>query len=114
MKRTIILWISIILLILFLLCLPFFLLALSLRPVNTVVKTLDSPGGTYYAQVIESNHGALGGATYVEVYKSRGFLGWHKKVDRVYTGKWSEAQNMDIYWKDDRCLVINGAEYPIK
>lgn len=116
MKRKILLGICGILAFLLLLSLPFFLFVLSLRGLseNTVVKTLDSPSGTYFAQVTDSDHGAMGGATIVKVYKSQAFLGWHKKVARVYSGKYGEHLDMEIYWKDDHCLVINGKEYPIK
>ena len=37
---------------------------------NTVTKTVESPGGTYYAEVIDSDQGALGGDTYVNVHKN--------------------------------------------
>lgn len=36
---------------------------------NTVVQTVDCPSGEYYAQVINSDQGALGGDTFVDVYK---------------------------------------------
>lgn len=36
---------------------------------NTVVQTVESPSGKYYAQVIDSDQGALGGDTLVDVYK---------------------------------------------
>ena len=113
MKKTVLLWSCVALL---LLLLPFVLFVLSLRGLsqNTVVQTLDSPNGTYFAQVIDSDQGAMGGATIVEVYQSNSFLGRHKKVDRVYTGRYGEYKTMEIYWKDDTCLVINGTEYPIK
>ena len=39
---------------------------------NTIVQTVESPSGKYYAQVIDSDQGALGGDTLVDVYeKSR-------------------------------------------
>ena len=39
---------------------------------NTVVQTVESPSGKYYAQVIDSDQGALGGDTLVDVYKKSG------------------------------------------
>lgn len=36
---------------------------------NTVVQTVESPSGKYYAQVIDSDQGALGGDTLVDVYE---------------------------------------------
>ena len=84
---------------------------------DTVVKTVASPSGEYYAQVIDSDQGALGGDTIVDVYQD-----WKlnallfkitKKPQTVYFGEWGEFENMQIYWKDDHCLVINSVEYEI-
>lgn len=112
MKRTVLLCIVAVFLLLLLLSLPLLLFVLSLRgmSVDTVVMTLESPDGTYVAHVIDNDQGALGGATIVKVQKTKGF----KKSRRIYIGEWGEHRTMDIYWKDDRCLVINGVEYPIK
>lgn len=85
---------------------------------NTVVKTVASPNGAYYAEVIDSDQGALGGDTLVEVYEAAGINALvfkiSKKPQRVYVGDWGAFEGMEIYWKDDECLVINGAEYPIE
>ena len=85
---------------------------------NTVVKTVESPSGKYYAQVIDSDQGALGGDTLVDVYKKSGITAIlfkiEKKPQRVYCGDWGEFENMQIYWKDDNCLVINFIEYEIE
>ena len=96
------------------LLLPFFLFlqALDGMTENTVVMTLVSPQGTYTAKVINSDQGAMGGNTLVEVYKG-GLFGREKKVDRVYTGPWGEYETMEIYWKNDHCLVINSVEYMV-
>ncbi len=84
---------------------------------NTVVQTVESPSGKYYAQVIDSDQGALGGDTLVDVYKKSGInailFKIEKKPQRVYFGEWGEYETMQIYWKDDRCLVINSVEYII-
>ena len=85
---------------------------------NTAVQKVESPSGNYYAEVIDSDQGALGGATFVEVYDNRGielfFLKIRKRPKRVYTGYWGEFENMDIYWKDDTCLVINSVPMDIE
>lgn len=81
---------------------------------NTVVKTVDSPEGTYYAQVIDSDQGALGGDTLVDVYEYKKLnailFTIQKKPKRVYSGEWRAFENMQIYWTNDHCLVINGTE----
>ncbi len=85
---------------------------------NTVMKTVESPSGEYYAQVIDSDQGALGGDTLVDVYKKSGvnliLFKIEKKPQRVYFGDWGEFRNMQIHWKDDNCLVINSVEYEIE
>lgn len=84
---------------------------------NTVVKTVVSPNEKYYAQVIESDQGALGGDTFVDVCNN-GFdaivFQINKKPQRVYKGGWGESEEMQIYWKDDSCLIINSTEYNIE
>lgn len=84
---------------------------------NTVVQSAKSPNDTYYAEVIDSDQGALGGDTLVEVYENKGIntfvFNITKNPQRIYYGEWGEAQNMQIYWKDDNCLVINSVEYLI-
>ena len=84
---------------------------------NTVVQTVESPSGKYYAQVIDSDQGALGGDTLVDVYQDCGInailFKIEKKPQRVYFGDWGEFNNMQIHWKDDNCLVINAVEYEI-
>ena len=85
---------------------------------NTVVKTIESPSKAYYAEIIDSDQGALGGNTQVDVYENKRINAFifqiSKKPQRVYLGNSGEFQSMEIYWKDDGCLVINSAEYKIK
>lgn len=85
---------------------------------NTVVESIKSPNGTYYAEVIDSNQGALGGDTLVNVYKSTDFnaiiFKVSKRPQRVYHGEWGAFENMEIHWKDETCLVINSVEFEIE
>mgnify|MGYP004537430273 FL=1 len=85
---------------------------------NTVVKTVESPSGKYYAQVIDSDQGALGGNTIVDVYQeceiNALLFKIKKKPQQVYSGGWGEFENMQIRWKNDNCLIINSVEYEIE
>lgn len=85
---------------------------------KTVVQSVESPSGAYYAEVVSDDQGALGGATLVNVYENKGINALvfkiSKKPQRVYFGRYYEYENMKIYWKDDKCLVINSASYAIK
>ena len=80
-----------------------------LVPAKTIMQTLPSPNGTFEARVIDVDQGALGGNTVVEVKK----VGSIAKPKLVYTGQWGEYETMEIYWKNDSCLVINGEEYSL-
>lgn len=84
---------------------------------NTVVQTVESLSGKYYAQVIDSDQGALGGDTIVDVYEN-GINAFVFKIEnkpqQVYLGDWGEFKNMQIYWKDDDTLIINSVEYEVE
>lgn len=85
---------------------------------NAVVMSVESPNGTYYAEVIDSDQGALGGDTFVDVYENKGLhaiiFTIAKKPQRIYQGDWGEFEYMAISWKNDHCLVINSVSYEIK
>ena len=85
---------------------------------NTVVQTLESPSGRYYAEVVDSDQGALGGDTLVNVYENRALnlllIRIKKEPQLVYLGEWGEFENMKIQWKDDHCILINSVEYEIE
>ncbi len=85
--------------------------------VNTVIKTVDSPNGTYYAEIVDSDQGATGGSTVVYAKKTDTLnlfvLEIEKNPERVYLGEWREYETMEIYWKDESCLIINGKEYSV-
>ena len=80
---------------------------------NTVVQTLPSPNGTYYAEVIDSDQGALGGDTLVEVYDTRKQLDLflitvQKNPQLVYFGDWGDFKTMTLQWESEQVLLING------
>lgn len=82
---------------------------------STVLDTIQSPDGVYYADVIDVDQGAFGGNTVVEVSKKRKsdilIFCFEEKGKQIYIGEWNEYDDMEIYWKDDSCLVINSKEY---
>lgn len=84
---------------------------------NTVIRSIESPDGAYYAEVIDSDQGALGGDTLVDVYENKSINALvfkiSRKPQRVYQGDWGEFENMEIYWESDNCLVINSVGYEI-
>lgn len=96
----------------------FLMLVAGRTQANTVVKTVDSPNGAYYAQVIDNDQGAMGGNTIVNVYPNKGIdtpaFKIQKKHHKVYVGEHDDYKTMDIHWKDNSCLVINSTEYSVK
>ena len=85
---------------------------------KTVIQSVESPDGAYYAEVIAGDQGALGGDTLVDVYENTEIdalvFRLSKKPERIYHGDWGEFENMEISWKNDNCLVINSVEYEIE
>lgn len=86
---------------------------------NTVVSTEYSPEGTYRAEVIDSNQGALGGDTLVMVYDETSrmdfyFFALQKSPQRVYLGEWGEFADMEINWESEHVLNIDGVSHEIK
>lgn len=82
---------------------------------TTVRETVTAPNGRYYIEVVDSDQGALGGDTLVNVHKGRKLnllvLSFEKTPETVYVGNWKEP--VYISWKNDSCLVVNGTEYSI-
>ena len=97
-----------------------FLNLLMLTPMhkNTVVNTVPSPKGTCYAEIVDSDHGAMGGNTVVYIYKNKGIdlfaFSITKARERVYMGEWKEYETMKLYWESENCLIINSEEYIIE
>lgn len=89
----------------------------SLFSARTVEQTVSSPEGTKYVEVIQSNHGALGGATLVEVHENRGLnlllFTVAPKSKRVYEGDWYDTFDMQLTWKDEEHLIITKRVYYI-
>ena len=85
---------------------------------NTVVDRIYSPEKTFYAEIIDSNQGALGGNTVVNVYKNSRLnllvLTISKTPQRVYIGEWKEYESMQAEWKNESCLLINSEEFNIE
>jgi len=82
---------------------------------RTIEKVVYSPEGTYVAEVINSDQGALGGNTLVDVscLKNINLLicQFADSPGNVYRGKWLDFETMEIYWEDDDTLVINDKVY---
>ena len=82
-----------------------------------VTQTVPSPDGALKAQVWDLDEGALGGDTVVEVRETRelnaGVFRLGKTPRRVYEGEWGEAFSMELQWKDDSTLIINGVPYTL-
>lgn len=90
------------------------LLFRSIGPEETVLSSIPSPSGRYIAEIVDSNQGALGGNTYVEVKKASPpfpLFRLGRSSVRVYTGRWKES--VTVRWKDDDTLLVNDTEYEL-
>ena len=86
---------------------------------NTVVKTADSPTGRYTAELVDSDQGALGGATVVYVTDNLikidfGLVTVHKQKEQVYYGEWGEYKGLTLRWVDNDTIKIGGYEHNMK
>lgn len=84
---------------------------------DTVVRSVMSPQNTYIAEVIDSDQGALGGNTFVEVRQNKTvYLFVCKFQERsvcIYTGEWGEFETMQVSWQDEHTLLIDGKAYSV-
>lgn len=86
---------------------------------TTVVETVISPNGTYRAEIVDSDQGAFGGNTIVNVYEQSAHLdlflvAFQKEPHCVYMGDWGEFESMNVMWSSDNVLTIDGTAYPIR
>lgn len=76
------------------------------NPTSTAVRRHIS--GRVLSQIVPPAYDSQEGGINAIIFKIE------KKPQRVYFGDWGEFVNMQIYWKDDGCLVINSVEYEIE
>ncbi|MDP4144112.1 MAG: DUF5412 family protein [Bacillota bacterium] len=77
---------------------------------NTVIDRQYSPNGIYCAVTIDSNQGALGGDTYIEL--ERIYYGILKKdIKTLYQGNWGEKPT--VIWFNKNTVNINGRDMNI-
>ena len=84
---------------------------------TSVVRQVPSPSRNQTAEIVDVDLGATGGSTLVRLAPLEGkdipvLIG---KLVRgrvvIYEGEWGEFETMEVYWKDDQTLVIDGTEY---
>ena len=81
-----------------------------------MVGTIQSPDGTYVAETFNSNHGALGGASYAAVTKKKGnfplLIGYiSKRIPTISLGGWNSYQDTSLTWINDYTLKIGLGEF---
>lgn len=85
---------------------------------TTMVQQVDSPEGTYTAQLIDADYGATGGDTLVKVWDNArtlnlGLVRFAPHHQEIYRGNWGEFMDMTLSWQDENTLLINEKAYPI-
>ncbi len=97
-----------------------FVLSVAGRTQNYIVlDTIDSPTGAYYAQIIDNDQGKKGGSKMVHIYPNKDietpvFVIRKKHIviyQEVYKPNEADKMPVEIQWKDDTHLVINGKDY---
>lgn len=98
----------------FALLLPLFLFA-AVMGHTTVHQKIHSPNGSYTARLIEVDAGATGGDTLVKVRDNDETIslvfGSFAREFTLYSGDWGEHQDMELSWRDENTLLINGVPY---
>lgn len=84
--------------------------------IDRVVQVEYSPDREYKAEVVDSDQGALGGAVFVNVCNTEPvidlyFIRVSEKPHCVYSGEWGGYKGMELYWKDNHILSVNGSDY---
>lgn len=82
---------------------------------DTVINILESPNKRYYAEIIDSAQGALGGNTFIDVYNTNNNFNSYlfkisKRPQRVYKGPWSAYKDIEIYWINENSLFVDGSK----
>lgn len=97
-----------------------FVMSVAGRTQNYIVlDTIDSPTGAYYAQIIDNDQGEKGGSKMVHIYPDKGvetpiFVIKKKHIviyQEMYKPEDADKVSIEIQWKDDTHLVINGKDY---
>lgn len=85
---------------------------------ETVALSVTSPNGTYRAEAICRDEGALGADTAVDVYENKGVDAFlfkvSKKPKRIYQSGENTWEDSELYWQSDSCLVIRSVAYEIQ
>lgn len=86
-------------------CLAIFITLLGDFGLNKTLTTLPSPNNKYELLVVDSDQGALGGETFVEL--NRVYFGLYKKHCRdIYVGPWGDLPF--VKWLDNETASLNG------
>ena len=97
-----------------------FILSVAGRTQNyTILDTVDSPTGAYYAQIVDNDQGEKGGSKTVRVYPNNDiitpvFVIQKRQItiyEEFYNAGEADEVAIDLLWEDDRHLKINGKDY---
>lgn len=83
---------------------------------STILRTLDSPDGTYCAFLLSHDAGATGGSTEVGIREKGkdvrlGLCDYKVKAAYVYVGGWGMQDSVTMEWVDDETILINDESY---
>lgn len=93
---------------------------------DELVRTIPSPNGERYVELIDEHGNFLGGDVYVSLCEKKDtFAGIFRTRLKEQPIHWAEDRFLlmdeegkiaypEIVWKDDTAVIINGTEYPIE
>ena len=85
---------------------------------TTVVRRIESPDEQHQALLVDVDQGALGGNTDVFVEHKQdvldfGFFLLQKKT-LIYRTGWGAFEDMELVWKDEETILINGKAFQVE
>ena len=85
---------------------------------TTVVQRIESPDERHLALLVDVDQGALGGNTDVFIEHKQnafdfGFFFLGKKT-LIYRTGWGAFKDMELEWKDEETILINGKAFQVE
>ena len=90
---------------------PILMLAGQLLPREKTIKSIMSPDQNHYIKVLDSDGGARGGKTFIDLYENAGidlfFIKVEKNPKRIWEGEWLAFEKIQIKWNGSECIIID-------
>lgn len=85
---------------------------------TTVIQQIESPDERYRALLVDVDQGALGGNTDVIIEHKQDVLNFGffllQKKTLIYRTDWGAFEDMELVWKNEETILIDGKAFPVK